>query len=76
MIGKLIGAFAGSQAAKYSKTLGGTGGAVLGALAVPVVRRMKFVPLLALGAGGYIAKKLIDKERLEATPPPSGMPDS
>ena len=61
MIGKIVGALAGAQASKYSRNLGGTGGAVLGALAVPLARRMKWTSLAALAAGGYLVKKLNDK---------------
>ena len=52
MIGKIIGAVVGAQAAKASRGIDGTTGAVLGALAVPVARRMKLPALLALAAGG------------------------
>ena len=67
MIGKILGAFAGAEASKYTKSIGGTGGAILGALAVPVISRMRIPALLALGAGGYAAKKLIDKEKKPTT---------
>jgi hypothetical protein len=63
MIGKIIGAAAGAQASKYTRSLGGTSGAVLGAVAVPVVRRLRIPALLALAGGGYLAKKLIDKDQ-------------
>lgn len=61
MIGKLIGAVAGAQAAKATSRIDGTTGAVLGAIAVPVVRRMKVPALLALAAGGYAFKRLADR---------------
>ena len=63
MIGKLIGAVAGAQASKYTRSLGGTGGAVLGALAVPVISRMRWTSLAALAAGGYLITKLNDKAK-------------
>ena len=66
MIGKLIGAFAGAQAAKQTSKIGGTGGALLGALAVPVISRMRIPALLAIGAGGYLAAKLADKGKKPA----------
>ena len=68
MIGKVIGAIAGAEASKYTKKMGGTGGAILGALAVPVIGRLRLPALLALGAGGYIAKKLADKGSSKAQP--------
>ena len=61
MIGKLIGAFAGAEAAKHTSKIGGTGGAILGAVAVPIISRMRIPALLALGAGGYLASKLANK---------------
>jgi hypothetical protein len=60
MIGKIIGAVAGAQAAKATRGMDGTTGAVLGALAVPLARRMKVPALLALAAGGYAFKRLSD----------------
>ena len=66
MIGKLIGAFAGAEAAKRTSKIGGTGGAILGAVAVPIISRMRIPALLALGAGGYIASKLADKGKKPA----------
>lgn len=69
MIGKIIGAIAGAQAAKATRRIDGTTGAVLGAIAVPLVRRIKFVPLLALGAAGYGLKKLADRSAEAKTKP-------
>ena len=39
MFGKLLGAAAGAEAAKFTSAFGGPAGAVMGALAVPLVRR-------------------------------------
>lgn len=61
MIGKIVGALAGAEASKHTRSIGGPGGAILGALAVPVVRRMKWTSLAALAAGGYLVKKLNEK---------------
>lgn len=61
MIGKLIGAAAGAQAAKHTAKIGGAGGAMLGAVAIPLVRRMSLPALLAIGAGGYAFKKWSDR---------------
>jgi len=68
MIGKIIGGLVGAQVARHSSRIGGTGGAILGALAVPVISRMRMRTLLLLGAGGYVAKKVIDRKRQESTP--------
>ena len=69
MIGKIIGAIAGAQASKYSRNIGGTGGALLGVVAVPVIRRMKWSSLAALAAGGYLVKKLNDRAGPTKAPP-------
>ena len=61
MIGKIIGALAGAQASKYTSSLGGRSGALLGALAIPVLGRMKWTSLAAIAAGGYLIAKLNDK---------------
>ncbi len=70
MIGKIIGGLVGAQAAKHSTRIGGTGGAIVGALAVPVISRMRLRTMLLLGASGYLAKKLIDKKEHEGAEVP------
>lgn len=67
MIGKIIGAAVGHQAAKKSRALGGTTGAVLGAAVPFVLRRMSIPAMLALGAGGWFAKKKLDEKKAEET---------
>lgn len=62
MIGRLIGAFVGSKAAKQTTAMGGTTGAVLGVLAPTILRRMSIPGMLAIGAGSYLVKKLADKK--------------
>ncbi|MBX7533073.1 hypothetical protein K3165_09080 [Qipengyuania sp. 1XM1-15A] len=68
MIGKVIGAFVGDKLAKQTSGLGGAGGAALGVVAASVLRRMSLPAMLALGAGGYVAKKVFEKKSSE----PSG----
>ena len=62
MIGKVIGAFVGDKLAKQTSGLGGAGGAALGVVAATVLRRMSLPAMLALGAGGYVAKKVFEKK--------------
>ncbi|WP_271079162.1 hypothetical protein [Aurantiacibacter sp. MUD61] len=71
MIGKIIGAVVGARAAQNVRSIEGPGGAVLGALAVPIISRLRLPTLLALGAGGYFIKKMADKEKA-ATGTPVG----
>ncbi len=62
MIGKIIGAFAGGKIAEHTRGIGGPTGAVLGVGAAALARRMSLPALLAITAGGYLAKRYIDKK--------------
>lgn len=62
MIGKLIGAIAGAKAADHMRGVSGTGGALLGAAAPMVLRRLGPVGLVAAVAGGYAFKRYKDKQ--------------
>ncbi len=69
MIGKIIGAYAGDKLAKKTGGIGGAGGAALGVVAATALRRMSLPAMFALGVGGFVAKKLFDKnEREKAVP--------
>lgn len=61
MIGRLIGAAIGSQAAKQTSAIGGTAGAAMGFLVPTVLRRMSIPAMLALAGGAYAFKKFSDK---------------
>jgi hypothetical protein len=63
MIGKLVGAFVGDKLAKQTSQFGGATGAVIGVAAASVLRRMSLPMMIVLGAGGYLAKKAIDRSR-------------
>jgi len=62
MIGKIIGAFAGSKVAEHTRGIGGPTGAVLGVGAAALARRLSLPALIALSAGGYFAKRYIDRK--------------
>ena len=68
MIGKIIGAYAGDKLAKQTSGIGGAGGAALGVIAASALRRMSLPAMIALGAGGYVAKKLYERNRKKTTP--------
>ena len=68
MIGKIIGAYAGDKLAKQTSGIGGAGGAALGVIAAGVLRRMSLPAMIALGAGGYVAKKLYERSERRKTP--------
>lgn len=65
MIGKIIGAYAGDKLAKQTSGIGGAGGAALGVIAAAALRRLSLPAMLALGVGGYVAKKVFDKKLAE-----------
>ncbi|WFL78142.1 hypothetical protein P7228_03480 [Altererythrobacter arenosus] len=69
MIGKIIGAGMGAKAAEHTSKIGGPLGAVLGATAPVLLRRMSIPAMIAIGAGGYLVKKLIDKQEEEKAAP-------
>ncbi len=61
MIGKLIGAAVGAKVAERARGIDGPAGAILGALAVPLVRRLGPLGWVAVAAGGYAAKRMSRK---------------
>lgn len=72
MIGKIIGAVAGSKIAEKTSSISGPGGALLGMASVAVVRRLSLPALVALGAGGYAYKKYSERRTRKATTAPDG----
>jgi hypothetical protein len=69
MIGKLIGAIAGAKAADHVRGVSGTGGALLGAAAPMVLRRLGPLGLVAAAVGGYAYKRYADKQAKPRTRP-------
>lgn len=67
MIGKIIGAMAGSHLAKSSSAIGGTGGALLGAGVATLAKRASLPVLIGLAAGSYVLRRR--KDRREAAAP-------
>lgn len=67
MIGKIIGAAAGAAAGNAARGVSGTGGAILGALAVPFARRLGVPGLLASLGIGYLMKRAAEKGDLGRT---------
>ena len=61
MIGKVIGAFVGDKLAKQTSSVGGASGAALGVVATTLLSRMSLPAMIAIGAGGYLAKKHLDR---------------
>lgn len=79
MIRKLIGAAIGASVAKRHPAAGGVTGVVL-ASAVPfVLRRLSLPGMIAMGVGGYVAKRYMDRQESAAKtapvlPPPATNP--
>lgn len=65
MLQKIIGAAIGAKLAKNSPAVGGATGAALGAAVPFVLSRLSLPAMVALGVGGYFAKRWYDKETAE-----------
>lgn len=70
MLGKIIGAGLGAKAAEHTKAFGGPAGAVIGATAPFILRRLSIPAMLAIAAGGYAYKKYSEKKGAEDSTPP------
>lgn len=68
MIGKVLGAFVGGKVAQHVRGIEGPTGAALGVLAPALLRRLSFPAMIALGVGGYLAKKFVDAEAAKPAP--------
>lgn len=69
MIGKVLGAFLGGKVAQHTRGIGGPTGAAIGVIAPAVLRRMSWPAMVALGVGGYLAKKVLDKDAAKPARP-------
>ena len=73
MLGKMIGA-SWVASGQHAKGIGGPTGAALGFIAPMVLRRLSFPAMIALGVGGYAAKKFFDKDQTGAPAKPKVAP--
>jgi len=62
MLKKMIGAAIGAKLAKNSPAVGGATGAALGAAVPWVIGRLSVPGMIALAAGGYVAKRYLDRK--------------
>lgn len=74
MIGKVIGAVLGAQAAEHTNKLGGASGAAAGVLATMLLRRLSLPALATIAVGGYAFKKLSERGDRGATATPDQKP--
>lgn len=68
MIGKVFGAYVGGKVAQRVRGIEGPTGAALGVLAPAILRRLSWPAMVALGIGGYLARKAIDREGAKPAP--------
>lgn len=73
MLKKIIGGVVGAKLAKKSPKISGTTGAALGAAVPLVLARASLPAMVALGVGGYFAKRWFDK-KAPAAPAPAPAP--
>jgi hypothetical protein len=76
MFGKLIGAVAGKKAADHMRGVSGTSGALLGAAAPMVLRRLGPLGLVAAAVGGYAFKRYKDKQARRPAKQPKVRPSA
>lgn len=69
MIGKVLGAFLGGKVAQQTRGVAGPTGAALGVIAPMLLRRLSWPAIAALGVGGYLAKRLVDRGPTAPRPP-------
>ena len=61
MLKQIAGAALGSKLATKVPKIGGSTGAAIGAAVPFIISRMSIPAMIAVGAGGYFAKKYFDK---------------
>jgi len=75
MLKRIIGAAIGAKLAKNSPAVGGATGAALGAAVPWVLGRLSLPGMIALAAGGYAAKRYMERREgsdgLRKLPPPA-----
>ncbi|MCB2048449.1 MAG: hypothetical protein KDE32_09515 [Novosphingobium sp.] len=74
MLGKIIGAIAGSKIADRVSGINSPMGAAAGVVTATALRRMSLPALIVLGAGGYLAKRIFDKKQSESATPAMPQP--
>ena len=74
MLGKILGAVVGAKAAQHARGIDGPAGAIIGAGAVALARRMGPMGLVAAALGGYALKRYNEKRGPAVQPGASGYP--
>lgn len=76
MFKKIIGAAVGAKLAKNSPAVGGATGAALGAAVPWVLGRLSIPGMIAIAAGGYAAKRYLDRPQPRKTLAPAALPQA
>lgn len=63
MIGKLIGALVGAKAARHTRGVNESGGALMGMAAMAMARRFGPAGMIAAAVGGYALKRYKEKRQ-------------
>lgn len=71
MLQKIIGAAVGARLLKNSPAVGGAAGVALGTAVPFVLSRLSLPAMVALGVGGYAAKRWLDQQPKNAAPQPA-----
>ena len=73
MLGKIVGAVIGERVSRQVSGVNGVGGALLGAGAASVIRRLGPVGLIAAGIGAYALKRHQERAAAQEAPVPGDM---
>lgn len=76
MLGKMIGALAGAKIADRMGGVSGPGGALLGAGAVSLARRIGPLGIAAAAAGGYAYKRYSERRTRNEGSPAGAQPSA
>lgn len=74
MIRRMIGAAIGARVAKSHPALGGATGAMLVSAVPFVISRVSLPAMVALGVGGYVAKRYMEKAAAKPAAPRADQP--
>ena len=72
MLGKIAGAFLGSKLSKKTSEIDGPMGAVAGIVAATALKRLSLPAMIAITAGGWLAKKAFDENKTKPRATPTG----
>lgn len=72
MLGKIIGGVLGAKAAKRTRGVDESGGALMGVASVALARRFGIPGMIAAAVGGYAIKRYNEKKQYKSKRYPTG----